>query len=102
MTRELAVEYAGQGIRVNAILPAQVLTPSFRQRLLGDQRFGAQLQQRLLVGIPINRLLDPEDMVGPAIFLCSPAADAVTGVLLPVDGGNLALNAGGSHTWPTE
>ena len=102
LTKELAVEYAGQGIRINAILPAQVLTPSFKRSLLGDPRFGETLKQRLLVGIPINRLLDPEDMVGPAVFLCSPAAGAVTGVLLPVDGGNLALNAGGSHIWPTD
>jgi NAD(P)-dependent dehydrogenase (short-subunit alcohol dehydrogenase family) len=102
MTRELAVEYAGQGIRVNAILPAQILTPGLKKELLADPRFGEKLRQRVLVGIPINRMLDPEDLVGAAIFLCSGAAAAVTGVLLPVDGGNLALNAGGSHTWPTE
>ncbi|MFN8492420.1 MAG: SDR family oxidoreductase [Caldilineaceae bacterium] len=102
MTKELAVEYAGQGIRVNAILPAQVLTPSFKKLLLGDPRFGEKLRQRFLTGIPINRLLEPEDFVGPAVFLCSAAASVVTGVLLPVDGGNLALNAGGNHIWPTE
>lgn len=102
MTKELAVEYAGQGIRVNAILPAQVLTPTFKQRLLGDPRFSERLQQRLLHGIPLNRLLEPEDFVGPALFLCSAAAAAVTGVLLPVDGGNLALNAGGNHIWPVD
>lgn len=102
MTRELAVEYAGQGIRVNAILPAQVLTPSFKQALLGDSRFSAKLKARLLMGIPQNRLLEPEEFVGPAVFLCSQAAAAVTGILLPVDGGNLALNAGGSHRWPVD
>ena len=102
MTRELAVEYAGQGIRVNAILPAQVLTPSFRQGLLDNPQFSEKLRQRLLTGIPLNRLLEPEDFVGPAVFLCSDAAAVVTGVLLPVDGGNLALNAGGSHIWPVD
>jgi NAD(P)-dependent dehydrogenase (short-subunit alcohol dehydrogenase family) len=102
MTKELAVEYAGQGVRVNAILPAQVATPTFKRQLLGDPRFGEKLRQRLLTGIPLNRLLEPEDFVGPAVFLCSDAARAVTGVLLPVDGGNLALNAGGNHTWPVE
>ncbi|CAN5730958.1 SDR family oxidoreductase [soil metagenome] len=101
MTKELAVEYAGQGIRVNAILPAQVLTPTFKKQLLGDPRFTDKLKERLLVGIPLNRLLEPEDFIGPAVFLCSAAAGAVTGVLLPVDGGNLALNAGGNHIWPT-
>jgi len=102
LTRELAVEYAGQGIRVNAILPAQVATPSFKRQVLGDPRFGEKLRQRLLAGIPLNRLLEPEEFVGPAVFLCSAAASAVTGVLLPVDGGNLALNAGGNHIWPTD
>lgn len=102
MTKELAIEYAGQGIRVNAILPAQVMTPCFKSQLLDDPRFSEKLQQRMLVGIPLNRLLDPEDFVGPALFLCSAAAGAVTGVLLPVDGGNLALNAGGSHIWPVD
>ncbi len=99
LTRELAVEYAGQGIRVNAILPAQVLTPALRKLLFEDPRFGEKIRQQFLVGIPLGRLLDPEDFIGPAVFLCSAAAVAVTGVLLPVDGGNLALNAGGSHTW---
>lgn len=99
MTRELAVEYAGQDIRVNAILPAQILTEGFK-KLLTDGRFSPALYEQLLSGIPINRLLEPEEFVGPAVFLCSDAASIVTGVLLPVDGGNLALNAGGSHTWP--
>ena len=53
----------------------------------------------LLKGIPMNRMGEPEDIVGPAIFLASDAAAFVTGTLLPVDGGNLALNAGGSHRW---
>lgn len=101
LTKELAVEYAGQKIRVNAILPCQVLTPGVR-KLLDDPRFGPTLRQRLLAGIPLNRLLEPEEFVGPAVFLSSDAASAITGALLPVDGGNLALNAGGSHIWPTD
>ena len=101
MTKELAVEYAGQGIRVNAIIPAQVLTPGIRS-LLEDSRFDERLLERILSGIPLNRMLEPEDFVGPGVFLASDASQAVTGILLPVDGGNLALNAGGSHTWPTE
>ena len=102
MTRELAVEYARQGIRVNAILPAQVLTPALRRLLLDDPRFGEKIREQFLVGIPLGRLLEPEDFVGAAVFLCSDAARMVTGAILPVDGGNLALNAGGSHTWPVE
>ena len=40
---------------------------------------------------------EPDEIVGPILFLASPAASMVTGVGLPVDGGNLALNPGGSH-----
>lgn len=102
LTREIALEYARQGIRCNAILPAQVMTPGFRKSLLDDPRFGEELRQRFIAGIPIGRVLDPEDFVGPAVLLCSQAGAAITGVLLPVDGGNLAMNAGGSHTWPVD
>ena len=102
MTRELAVEYARRGIRVNAILPAQVMTPGFRKGLVEDPRFGKKLQERLISGIPLGRMLDPEDFVGAALLLCTDAGAAITGALLPVDGGNLAMNAGGNHTWPVE
>ena len=101
MTRELALEYARQGIRVNAILPAQVMTPGFKKTMLTDPHYGEEMRQRFLTGIPLGRLLNPEDFVGPALLLCSDAGAAITGVLLPVDGGNLAMNAGGSHTWVT-
>lgn len=99
MTRELAVEYGGNGIRVNALLPAQTLTPGLREHLQ-TPRFRDHVLPRILMGLPQGRLLEPEDLVGPALFLASSAAAAVNGVLLPVDGGNLALNAGGSHAWP--
>ena len=98
MTRELAVEWAGHGIRVNALLPAQMMTPSVK-RWLDDPRTDPGLVAHLLKGIPMNRIGEPDDIVGPAIFLASDAARFVTGSLLGVDGGNLALNAGGSHTW---
>lgn len=98
MTRELAVEWAGHGIRVNALLPAQMLTPSV-VRWLEDLATDKDLVAHLLKGIPMNRLGEADDIVGPAVFLASEAAAFVTGALLPVDGGNLALNAGGSHTW---
>jgi NAD(P)-dependent dehydrogenase (short-subunit alcohol dehydrogenase family) len=100
MTRELAVEWAHHGIRVNAILPCQVLTEGF-QKWLDSPSFDPALMGRFLSGIPMNRLATAEDMAGPAVFLASDAAAMVTGTLLGVDGGNLALNAGGSHTWIT-
>ena len=101
LTKELAVEYARNHIRVNAIMPAQVLTPGLSQ-LLEDPRFRATIRARTESGIPMGRLLNPDEMAGPILFLASEAASAITGALLPVDGGNLAMNAGGSHTWPQE
>jgi NAD(P)-dependent dehydrogenase (short-subunit alcohol dehydrogenase family) len=100
LTKELAVEWAKHGIRVNAILPCQVLTEGF-QKWLDSPTFDPALYDRFLMGIPMNRLATPEDIAGPAVFLASDAAAMVTGALLGVDGGNLALNAGGSHTWTT-
>jgi NAD(P)-dependent dehydrogenase (short-subunit alcohol dehydrogenase family) len=57
---------------------------------------------RFLSGIPLGRLLDPQDFAGAAILLCSDAGRSITGVTLPVDGGNLAMNAGGSIVWPSD
>jgi NAD(P)-dependent dehydrogenase (short-subunit alcohol dehydrogenase family) len=102
MTKELALEYARQKIRVNAILPCQVLTPGLKNQLIADPQLEEKAMPRFLAGIPVGRLLDPEDFMGAAVFLCSDAARSVTGVLLPVDGGNLAMNAGGSIIWPRD
>lgn len=99
LTRELAVEWAKHSIRVNAILPCQFRTPAL-QGLIDDPRYETDtLVTRFLQGIPMGRLGEPEDLVGPIVFLAAEASAMVTGTLLPVDGGNLALNAGGSHTW---
>jgi NAD(P)-dependent dehydrogenase (short-subunit alcohol dehydrogenase family) len=93
MTRELSTEWSGRGVRVNAILPAQVMNPALRARLDAEPR----LLDTFLRGIPAGRLGRPEDIQGPAIFLASDASAWVTGILLPLDGGNLAMNAGGSY-----
>ena len=98
LTKELAVEWAQHGIRVNAILPCQVRTESF-VAALEQGALDPAIQQRMIDGIPMGRMATPEEMAGPAIFLASDAASMVTGTLLPVDGGNLALNAGGSRQW---
>jgi NAD(P)-dependent dehydrogenase (short-subunit alcohol dehydrogenase family) len=100
MTRELAVEWGPHGIRVNAILPATVRTPSWNTiTQTMDWDYDAWVRQ-LLSGLPLGRLGEPADLVGPAIFLASDASAFITGHLLAVDGGNLALDAGGSITWP--
>jgi NAD(P)-dependent dehydrogenase (short-subunit alcohol dehydrogenase family) len=94
LTKELAIEWARYGIRVNAIQPCQFLTPGLKVRL-EDPALG-HIREKFLSGIPLGRLGEPHEMVGPVLFLVSDAAAMVTGVLLPVDGGNLALNAGGT------
>ena len=100
-TRELAVEWSIHQIRVNAIQPAQILTPAVR-RMFQDPRLDpTSLEQRLLRGIPLGRLGQPEDVAKAVVFLASDAAAWITGIMLPVDGGNLALNGGGDRVWPS-
>ncbi len=92
MTRELSTEWAGRGVRVNAILPAQVINPSLHARIAADPT----LEATFLRGIPAGRLGTPDDIKGVAIFLASDASAWITGALIPLDGGNLAMNAGGT------
>jgi NAD(P)-dependent dehydrogenase (short-subunit alcohol dehydrogenase family) len=102
MTRELAVEWAPHRIRVNAIQPVQTMTQAMA-RMLADPRLDPpSLTARFLRGIPLDRIAEPDDIAHAAVFLASDAAAFVTGHALPVDGGNLALNAGGSKVWPTD
>jgi NAD(P)-dependent dehydrogenase (short-subunit alcohol dehydrogenase family) len=92
MTRELSTEWAGRGVRVNAILPAQVVNPGLEERMAASPA----LRDRFLSGIPAGRLGRPEDIQGLAVFLASDASSWITGALIPMDGGNLAMNGGGS------
>jgi len=92
MTRELSTEWAGHGIRVNAILPAQVVNPSLQKRMAEDPN----LQKAFLRGIPAGRMGRPDDIRGLAVLLASDASSWITGALIPMDGGNLALNGGGT------
>ncbi len=101
-TRELAVEWAPHGIRVNAIQPAQILTPGMRLMFSDPRLDPVTLRERLVRGIPLDRLGEPEDIAKAVVFLASDGAGFITGHILPVDGGSLALNAGGSKLWPAE
>ena len=92
MTRELSTEWSGRGVRVNAILPAQVLNAGLRKRIDADPR----IKERFLSGIPMGRFGSPDDIRGLAVFLASDASSWITGAIIPMDGGNLAMNAGGS------
>jgi NAD(P)-dependent dehydrogenase (short-subunit alcohol dehydrogenase family) len=95
MTRELSTEWSGRGVRVNAILPAQVVNRGLEERMAADPG----LRDKFLSGIPMGRLGQPDDIKGLAVFLASDASAWITGALIPMDGGNLAMNAGGSIRW---
>lgn len=93
MTRELSTEWASRGVRVNSIVLAQVMNPDLQRRIEADPR----MEQQWLRGLAIGRMGEPDDVKGVALFLASDAARWVTGIMLPMDGGNLAMNAGASY-----
>jgi NAD(P)-dependent dehydrogenase (short-subunit alcohol dehydrogenase family) len=99
LTRELAIEWAPHRVRVNAIKPCQTMTPAL-EGLIADPQFESDtLLATWLRGIPLNELPTPRDMAAAVLFLASDDARMITGVLLPVDGGNLAMNPGGTVVW---
>jgi NAD(P)-dependent dehydrogenase (short-subunit alcohol dehydrogenase family) len=90
LTKQLALEWADRGIRVNAIAPCQFMTPGLKEVMAKPQFNPEKLMQTWVSNIPLGRVGEPEEIVGPALFLASNASSMVTGVILPVDGGYLA------------
>jgi NAD(P)-dependent dehydrogenase (short-subunit alcohol dehydrogenase family) len=86
LTRSLAIGWAEHGVRVNAIAPGFIVTEQTVRA-----RADATHYQRVLDRTPAGRWGEPVDLVGPALFLASPAARFVTGAVLPVDGGYTAV-----------
>ncbi|MGS1117821.1 SDR family NAD(P)-dependent oxidoreductase [Castellaniella sp. UC4442_H9] len=84
LTKSLALAYAEDGIRVNAVAPGWIATPLTRP-LQEDPVRSAPILSRT----PLGRWGTPEDVAGCVAFLCSPASAFMTGVILPVDGGYL-------------
>lgn len=82
LTRAWALEWAPHGIRVNALAPSYIVT-SLNAHLFADEAFRKDVESR----IPLGRVGQEEDTVGPAVFLASDAASYVTGHVLAVDGG---------------
>lgn len=83
MTRTLSAELSPHGIRVNAIAPGWIESTMLRKALDGDPERTNKILQRTHMG----KFGESADIGNAAVFLCSPAAKFVTGVLLPVDGG---------------
>jgi NAD(P)-dependent dehydrogenase (short-subunit alcohol dehydrogenase family) len=86
LTKALAVAWAAEGIRVNAIAPGWISTELTRG-LVEDEGRSAAIVDRT----PMQRWGEPNDVGGAAVFLCSAAARFITGVILPVDGGYAAV-----------
>lgn len=83
VVRSLATEVSPHGVRINAIAPGWIESEMLQKALEGDP----ERRQRILARTPIGCFGDPADIGHAAVFLSSPAARFITGVLLPVDGG---------------
>jgi NAD(P)-dependent dehydrogenase (short-subunit alcohol dehydrogenase family) len=92
MTREIAVIYARQGIRANALCPGPIMTPLLAKFLSDDNK-----RQRRLVHIPMGRFGEPEEIAKAALFLASDDSSWMTGQSLIIDGGITA-----AYVTPTE
>lgn len=85
LTRSLAIGFAADGIRVNAIAPGWIKTEISR-----GGRENPEFNAKVLARLPAGAWAEPENLAGTAVFLASPAAQLINGVTIPVDGGYTA------------
>lgn len=83
LTKELACEWGTQGIRVNAVAPCWFQTMMNSTSIFANKHFMDQVMTKL----PMKRIGQPRELVGPIVFLASEASSMITGLILPVDGG---------------
>jgi NAD(P)-dependent dehydrogenase (short-subunit alcohol dehydrogenase family) len=86
LTRELAAEWAPYNIRVNAVAPGWLRT----ERVLRYLSTQPGLLEQMQSVVPMGRIGDPEELVGPVVFLASDASSLLTGQVLVADGGTLS------------
>lgn len=86
LTRDLACEWGPKGIRVNAVAPCWFQTDMNATSIFANPSFVEQMMTKL----PMKRIGQPNDLVGPIVFLASEASAMITGLVLPVDGGAAA------------
>jgi NAD(P)-dependent dehydrogenase (short-subunit alcohol dehydrogenase family) len=88
LTKHLAIEWASQGIRVNAVAPGTINTERVQQ--LPNEPGGSEYVESIKAAHPIGRLGQPSEVANAILFLASDEASFITGAILPVDGGFLA------------
>ena len=92
-TQWLATHFAGTGIRCNAIAPGFLVSAQNYKLLFNEDGTPTARSGKILGGTPMNRYLDASELLGATLFLCDDrAASAITGVVLPIDGGFAAYS----------
>lgn len=90
LTRQMAADYSGKGVRVNAVCPGTVASTGMGQQLLGSDS-SPEAQARRLSRYPIGRFANPEEIAAAVVFLLSDEAAFVSGAAFAVDGGMTAI-----------
>ena len=83
LTKSAALEYGGQGIRINAVSPGVILTPGIRKYMEDEPEIGEGLKKKSVMG----RLGKPGEIAEAVVFFCSDRASYISGQLISVDGG---------------